>query len=83
MAKCFRFRFLKGQKIPDAQSGGTAKLETVIKNAGKVAGIKCHSPENEGLYRTILVRCACTEDVCAFELRFAGLRDYYDSVPCS
>jgi len=83
MARCFRFRFLKDQQVLDVQSGGLVKLETVIKNAGKAGGIKCHSPQNDGSYRTILARCACAEDVCAFELRFAGLRKYYEPVPCN
>lgn len=83
MAKCFRFRFLKGQTIPEGPSGDTAQLEAVIKKAGRAAGIKCHGPQDEGAYRTILVRCACTEDVCAFKLRFAALHEYYEPVPCN
>jgi hypothetical protein len=82
VTKCYLFRFHKGTTVPFGLEGQAADLEALIISAGSASGIAVEGTRNDGSFRTIRVRCSCTEDVCAFTLKFSGLTDYYRAVSC-
>lgn len=82
MSTCFRFRFTRGQEIHGSSSGEPELLEDRISNLKDCSGIKRHAPSNDGEQRVIVVRCNESQDVDAFKLRFSGLQDFYEEIPC-